>query len=150
MTKLRDKLLGSWRLVESEGRDASGEANAPLGEDPIGLLTYDASGTVSAQLMRRNQPRFRSDDWQRATAKEKSAAWSGYFGYFGVFAVDERAKTVIHYVEGSWFPNLVGTQQIRYWSFKGRRLVLSAHTPWGDVTLVWERFRPVAARTSKK
>jgi hypothetical protein len=137
---LRERLLGSWRFVSSEIRTPAGEATSPLGEDPIGQLTYDASGTVSAQLMRRNQPHFRDDDWQRATAAEKAAAWGGYFGYFGKFTTDDRAGTVTHHIDGSWFPNLVGTNQVRRCSFDGNRLTLDAETPWGRVTIVWERI----------
>jgi hypothetical protein len=138
---IREKLLGSWRLVSSEARGLDGDADFPLGDDPIGMLTYDASGTVSAQLMRQNQTLFRNDDWRYATTDEKAAAWSGYFGYFGTFTVDEKAGTVTHHVEGSWFPNLVGTEQVRYCSFAGSRLSLDAHTPWGRVSLVWAKLR---------
>ncbi len=136
---IREKLLGSWRLVASDSRDANGDANAPLGDDPIGQLTYDASGTVCAQLMRRGQPHFRSDDWQRASAEEKASAWSGYFGYFGTFTIDEGTGTIVHRVDGSWFPNLVGTEQVRHFSLAGNRLTLTAETPRGRVSLVWEK-----------
>lgn len=139
-TSIREKLLGSWRLVSPEAGGADADASSPLGDDPIGMLTYDASGTVSAQLMRRNQPPFRNDDWRNAATEEKAAAWSGYFGYFGTFTIDESAGTVTHHVEGSWFPNLVGTEQVRYYSFAGNRLSLDAHTPWGRVSLVWEKL----------
>jgi hypothetical protein len=44
-------------------------------------------------------------------------AWVNYFGYFGTYSVDEQNKAVIHRIEGSWFPNLVGTEQIRYYRF---------------------------------
>jgi Lipocalin-like domain len=137
--QLREKLLGSWRLVSWEWRNAAGNVNSPLGDDPVGLLTYDASGTVSAQLMRPNQPRFGDDDWQRATAEEKAAAWSAYFGYFGRYTIAEGAGAVTHHIEGSWFPNLVGTEQVRICSFIGDRLSLHAETPWGSVTIVWEK-----------
>jgi Lipocalin-like domain len=136
---VRERLLGSWRFVSGDSRDADGNASSPLGDDPIGQLTYDASGTVSAQLMRRNQPHFRNDDWQRASAQEKAGAWSGYFAYFGTFTVDEMAGTIVHRIEGSWFPNLVGTEQVRHFSFAGNRLTLNAETAWGRVSIVWEK-----------
>jgi hypothetical protein len=139
-TRLRDRLLGSWRVAKWEWEDREGAVTSPLGDDPVGQLVYDASGRVSAQLMRRHQPLFCDDDWRHATDEEKARAWSGYFGYFGTYTVDEQARTVTHHIEGSWFPNLVGTRQVRRYSFDGDRLSLEAETPWGHVTIVWERI----------
>jgi hypothetical protein len=137
---LGDRLLGSWKVASWRWDDANGSVTSPLGEDPAGVLMYDAAGTVSAQLMRRNQPPFVSDDWRSATAEEKAAAWSGYFAYFGTYTVDESAGTITHHVEGSWFPNLVGTHQVRRFVLAGDRLALSADTEWGEVTIVWEKL----------
>ncbi len=91
--------------------------------------------------MRPNQPRFVDDDWRRAQLAERAAAWLGYFCYFGTYTVDEAAGTVTHRVAGSWFPNLVGTDQLRYVTLAENRLSLTAETPWGRVTLVWEKWR---------
>lgn len=141
--ELRARLLGSWRPVSWNWRDEHGDVDSPLGENPIGLLMYDGAGTVSAQLMRANRPRFADDDWRRATAEERAAAWSTYFCYFGTYTIDEEAGTVTHHVEGSWFPNLVGTDQVRYCTFSENRLSLAAETPWGRVILVWRKLNSV-------
>ena len=135
---MRERLLGSWRLVSSEWRTAAGPVDSPFGNDPLGLLTYDAAGTVSAQLMRRNPSRFESDDLLRATPQEKAHSWSGYFGYFGTYSLSE--DVVTHHVEGSSFPNLVGTDQVRHCRLDGNRLTLDADTPWGSVRIVWEKI----------
>ncbi len=138
---MRERLLGAWRLASWDWIDeAGGKVDSPLGEDAIGQLIYDRSGAVSAQLMRPNQPRFVDDDWRRAQLAERAAAWLGYFCYFGTYTVDEAAGTVTHRVAGSWFPNLVGTDQLRYVTLAENRLSLTAETPWGRVTLVWERI----------
>jgi hypothetical protein len=68
-----------------------------------------------------------------------ATAWPNYFGYFGTFTVDEDAQEVVHHIEGGWFPNLVGTKQIRHYRFDGARLVLEADTEWGQVRIVWEK-----------
>jgi hypothetical protein len=137
--ELRERLLGSWRPVSWDWRDERGDVESPLGQNPIGLLMYDDAGTVSAQLMRPNQPSFVHDDWRQASDEEKASAWIGYFCYFGTFSVDEEAGIVTHHVEGSWFPNLVGTDQVRQCTLTGDRLSLSAETEWGRVTIVWLR-----------
>jgi hypothetical protein len=139
-TSLRDRLLGSWRLVTWKWEDAQGPVTSPLGEDPLGQLMYDAAGRVSAQLMRRNQPPLHDDDWRNAVDEEKARAWSGYIGYFGTFTVDEDGGAVTHHIEGGWFPNLIGTQQLRRCTFDGDQLSLEAQTPWGRVTILWERI----------
>jgi len=136
---VRQRLLGTWRLVSWEARDAAGAMTYPLGEDAAGQIVYDATGRMSAQFMRRNQPRFAHEDWQQAATDEKAAAWSGYFGYFGTYTLDEQAGVVTHHVEGSWFPNLVGTDQRRSYRFEGDRLALDADTAWGRVRIVWEK-----------
>jgi hypothetical protein len=106
---------------------------------------YDESGRMSAQLMRTNQARFASDDWRQATPDQKASAWSSYFGYFGSYTVDECANAVIHHVEGSWFPNLVGEDQKRYYRLDREQLLLDATTPWGEVRIVWEKIRNTSA-----
>lgn len=90
-------------------------------------------------MTRRHQPHFANDDFRLATNEERAAAWSEYFAYFGTFTVDEEASTIRHHVEGSSFPNFVGTNQVRHCALGGDRLTLSAEMPWGAVTIVWER-----------
>lgn len=140
IASMRERLLGSWQVVSWEWHDAEGAVTSPLGEDPAGQLIYDSSGAMSAQLMRRDQPPFQDEDWRAATVEEKARAWSGYFGYFGTYTVDEEAGIVTHHVEGSAFPNLVGTEQVRSALLDGDRLSLVAETAWGRVSLTWERI----------
>jgi len=140
--QIRDKLLGAWKLITWEIPGSTGTVTYPLGPQAIGQIMYDATGRVSAQLVQPGQPRFVSDDWLQAQTEEKAAAWSGYFGYFGTFTIDVDAGAVIHHIEGSWFPNLIGTQQVRYYRFEGDdRLVLSADTAWGPVRIIWDRVK---------
>jgi hypothetical protein len=146
----RTQLLGSWHLVSWSIADAE-SVIYPLGPEAIGQLSYDAAGRVSAQLARQHQSRFARDDWQRATTEEKSAAWSSYFGYFGTYTIDEDAHVVTHHIEGSWFPNLVGSEQARHYQLEDGRLVLDAETAWGRVSIVWEKNGlPVRATANER
>jgi Lipocalin-like domain len=138
--ELRARLLGSWHPISGQWCDERGDVDSPFGKNPAGLLTYDAADTVSAQLMRRDRPHFAEDDWRCATAEERAAAWGSYFCYFGTYTVDEEAGTVTHHVEGSSFPNMTGTDQVRYCALWGNCLSLSAETPWGRVVLVWQKI----------
>jgi hypothetical protein len=139
ISAVHERLLGSWRLQSWDIRSPTGEIEYPLGPDPLGRLIYDPDGSVSAQLMRRDQTRFASDDWRHATVDEKARAWGSYFGYFGTYTIDKEAHAVTHHVEGSWFPNLIGSDEVRYFQFEDDRLILDAETAWGRVKIVWEK-----------
>jgi hypothetical protein len=138
-------LIGTWRLVSWESRAGTAVISRPFGEKPVGVLTYDAKGRMSAQLMRRDRPAFKSGDWFRGSPDEIKAAFEGFLAYFGTYTVDERARTVTHHVEASSFPNFVRADLKRTFSFSGNRLTLRTE-PWalgGQMetgVLVWERM----------
>ena len=136
---VQQKLLGAWDLVSYELRTPGGETRQTLGADPVGRISYDAQGRMSAQLMRRGVPKFASADRDAGTDAEVLTAFRGYIGYFGRYTVDEKAHTVTHLVEGAWFPNYVGTKQVRAYSFEGDRLILRADSVRGRATIVWKR-----------
>ncbi len=137
--EVRRRLLGSWQLVSWQSIEVDGSVSFPLGENAVGQLMYDASGRMSAQLVRSDQDRFGSDDWREAKPEEMVAAWPSYFGYFGTFTIDVGHDAVTHHIESGWFPNLAGTEQVRYYRFENGQLVLDADTAWDKVRIVWER-----------
>lgn len=137
---VRARLIGAWRAVSWHEKDAEGNFVFPMGEEAKGQLIYTAEGRMSAHLVSANMTRFAKADWRTATAEERARAWLEYFGYYGSFSIDEEKKAVIHHVEGGSFPNMVGTEQVRYFRFEGERLTLNADTAWGKVQVVWERI----------
>jgi hypothetical protein len=132
-------LLGAWRLVSWYEVKADGEKVYPLGREAQGQIMYSDDGHVSAQLVRKDLAPFGSPDWREATEGERAAAWLDYFGYFGTFSIDEARQAVVHHVEGSWFPNLVGSEQVRLFRLDGDELILDAATDWGQVVIIWRR-----------
>lgn len=132
--------VGHWRLISYEQRSASGEVTRPFGTDPIGRISYDMTGQMSAQLMRRDRQKFANNDPQKGTDVEIRSAFSGYAAYYGSYTVDEKMGTVTHNVEGAWFPNWIGMTQVRHYEFIGNRLILRADLPAGPSILVWERI----------
>jgi hypothetical protein len=141
-------LVGAWRLVSIDERDAQGKRVTPLdyGAEPIGLLIYTATGQMSAQAMRRGRARLPSDDVHLAPPEQAKAALVGYNAYFGTFEVRPREGLVIHHVEGSMIPNWEGGEQPRRFTLTGDRLILEpptiqaagqAHTR----RLTWERIK---------
>jgi len=133
---VRAKLLGSWQLVKYEVIAADGSTKP--GNFDTGVVFYDASGNMSAHLMRatgRNTEAPRTD-------ADRSAAYQSYLGYYGPFTIDESKNMVVHHVRGSSNPNWPGTDQVRYYSFDpdGRHLTLSVKN--GERVaqrLLWER-----------
>ncbi|MNZ92114.1 hypothetical protein D3C78_1111250 [compost metagenome] len=65
--------------------------------------------------------------------------------YFGRYQVDESEQRVVHQVEGSSFPNWIGSRQVRFYRFSGDRLELrTVPLQFGNGVqtgeLVWQRI----------
>lgn len=142
-------LIGAWSLRSWRAIAADGEVSHPYGEDAQGRITYESSGRMSVQLMRRDRPRFASDDPKVGTPEEFESAFRGFFAYYGAFRVDLQSAVVIHVIEACSFPNWVGREQIRHYTLQGDRLVLqrkpSAPTPGSAPPdplheLIWDRL----------
>lgn len=121
----REQFIGTWKLVSSEIRLSDGQLIYPLGRDAVGRITYDTSGHMSCQLTRLDRPAFSSGDQWSGTPEETKSAFEGCVAYFGTYEVNEEKGTVTHHVEGSLFPNWVGTDQRRFFEFSGDRLTLT-------------------------
>ena len=140
-----DDFVGVWTLVSFERRMPDGALTHPMGDKPVGRLTYDAMGHMTAQLMNPDRPQFRKALSGLGSAKEKGAAYDGYTAYYGTYSVNEKEHVVIHHVEASLYPNWVGGEQRRLYEFSGGNLILRAVNglagPGTESRLVWERAR---------
>lgn len=138
----RSRLVGVWRLVSSTRRYSDGRVEYPYGEEPVGRITYDNAGRMSAQLMRPGRPCSVPSGVNLVAGKAGDAeireAAGGFAAYFGTFEVDEATQTVIHHVEAALVPSWVGTELKRNYSWGGNRLVLTA-TSASVLEVVWER-----------
>ena len=141
-TDAKDRFIGVWRLLRCERRSANGAVDYPYGEKPVGRITYDKAGRMSAQLMRPGRRSTVSSGVNlivgNASADEIREAVSGFTAYFGTFDVDESTTTVTHHVQASLVPSWVGTDLRRTYRFEGNRLHLTAVTS-SVVELTWER-----------
>ena len=144
--KARDQLIGVWKLISYQRQSSDGRVEYPFGEKPVGRLTYDSAGRMSAQLMRpaRKSAMPVGVSFANGTASdaELREAAGGFIAYFGTFDVDEPSTTVIHHVEACLVPSWVAHDLKRKYRFQGNRLMLSAVTSSFAVDLVWERERP--------
>jgi len=124
-------LVGTWELFHREDRTESGEVRREpsLGEDPIGLLVYDAGGRFSAQFMMRN--RTGEDPVSTVPGsggRNNSRAVNGYDAYFGRYTVDERTHMVTQTLEGALAAENVGIVVTRKMVVEGDQLTLRLPT----------------------
>ena len=147
--KLRDQLIGAWKLVSYVEKPVDGSADSyPLGENAQGIIMYTPDGYMSAQLMKPERGSFASGDWFDGTPAEYQDEASTYIAYSGPFHVDEEKRTLTHSMFVSLFPNWTGQTQPRVVSLEGDTLKLSSASPIkskGKVVmsyLQWQRARP--------
>lgn len=144
---LKDRLVGTWHLVSVEGRLPDGSRNHPYGRTPLGILIYDRHGSMAVQIMSRDRPPFKSVDLKGGTPQEAKDALDGAAVYFGTYETEEQTDTVCHHIQGSVFPNWIGTVQRRKATVEGNRLVLSTGLMLmggseSEVVLEWQRLAP--------
>jgi len=130
------RFVGTWRLVSIE----STPPDPMRGANPIGLIYYDTTGNMAAQIMPdRDRPKWKQGE--PPTPEQAKEAITGYTAYFGTYTVDEKASTVSHHRKGSLVPGAVGVDAVRRYEFApGDRLIL---TPVDNPSLhlTWERVR---------
>src|SRR5215475_2417554 len=98
---IAQRFVGAWKLVSVEGEDPV----FPLGYDhPSGMIIYDASGSMSAQIAVKSDRKPFARGPKSGTVEEKAAAFDSYFGYYGTYAIDSERKTVTHHVENHSWP----------------------------------------------
>jgi len=135
--KAKDPFVGTWKLVSYEVG-----ASHPMGRVAVGLLTYDANGRMSMQVMRSDRPKFRASGgkeggYEAGTAEEVMSAYRGYIAYFGSYDVNEKGGVVTHHIEGSLFPNWVGRDQIEFFKISGNRLTFGLD----PIRYIWKRVK---------
>ena len=150
---LSSSLIGTWELLSRVDRTASGERRVEpsLGEDPIALLYYDATGRFAAQFMKRDRSAAAmasSTEVASAgpTAPNNSRAQGGYDAYFGTYTVDDANGTVTQRLMGALSAENVGQVLTRAMTVDGDTLTIAVDTaaPDGERvtrTLVWRRTK---------
>jgi hypothetical protein len=141
----RNRFIGVWSLISCERKSKDGRIDYPYGEKPVGRITYDKAGRMSAQLMRPGRRSTVAPGLSllagNASAEEIREAVNGFIAYFGTFDVDESSKSVVHHVQACLVPSWVGTDLKRAYSFNANRLALTAITTASVLELIWERER---------
>jgi hypothetical protein len=146
--RARGPFIGVWRLVSSESKDkTTGEVRYTYGRKPVGRLTYDAEGRVSAQLMDPGRRRIGGSPSGSSAAALRGASpddmreiLAGFTAYFGTYDIDESSQTLIHHVQAHLVPSFVGVDIRRKYEFaSGDHLILSYDE--GANRVEWQRDR---------
>jgi tetratricopeptide (TPR) repeat protein len=111
----REDLIGSWRLVRIEYRGPRGVIDDPFYHArSTGLLTYDASGSMSVQIAAGVRPVLSIPASRpvraapRSEEHAKAAALDSYYAYFGTWDFDATRSSVTHHVSYALIPAEIG------------------------------------------
>ena len=131
MTNIDPRIVGTWRLLSTEGRDDAGHAMPPpYGPKPMGLVVFAADGRMMAVLC----------DGRGSLPADQARQ---YVSYAGNYSFD--GATLTTRVDASSEASRVGGEQVRSVSFDNGRLVLKPPRrlfagTMQHQTLVWERI----------
>jgi hypothetical protein len=148
---MKDRFVGTWKLVSIEQRNAKGEVVPPASgarsTTPTGYLVYDPAGYMAVSIMPVGR---KKNAGPQVTDQEARAMIEGYTAYFGTFTIDEAAGAVTHRLEGSLNPGMA-TDQKRFFELAGNRLTLKPPPAanGNQSRLTWERVPDVANLTAE-
>ena len=137
--ELRQKIVGTWKLVSVVYEDQKTKALTPvLGEHPRGRQIATAEGQWLA-LVTADGRKVPQTDEERAQALRTMIAYTGRYRVEG--------GKVITKVEAAWNEAWVGGEQVRFIRFEGDRLFIESppmpHPNVGGkvvrVIVIWER-----------
>ena len=148
-----ERLVGSWSLESRVTTTTDGTVltDPGLSATPRGLLIYDRSGHVAAQLSRAGRTVEMLADECRDAQKIKGTGDTaqtilGYDAYFGTYSVDETAGIVTHHLDSALFPGDIGKSITRRFVLAGDTLNIRFNTTQADGTpvtrtLTWKRLK---------
>jgi hypothetical protein len=151
----QEKFVGTYRLIATETKDASGKWSRTPNFNSIGYITYADTGHMGVHIMPRGRQRFATN---MPTGEEVITAMRGYTAYFGSFTVNdkEKDKFIVHHRMGQLNPGGVVDAK-RFYDFEGDNLILTPAPADGGGKdkainrLTWERLPnpPLSAEAKK-
>jgi len=141
----REEIVGTWTLVLVDNVLTDGTRVHLYGENPQGILTFDAEGRYALQIYRAGRAKFVSGDKSKGTPEENSAAVLGSNAHFGTYLVNAADGTIVFRIEHATFPNWDGTEQKRAYTVRGDELTYTVPTPTSGGTAIgevkWKRLK---------
>lgn len=109
----QEKLVGSWSLVSVDNVYPDNSRVHPYGENPKGLLIFDANGNYAVQILKAVRSKIVSGDKNNCTAIENARIVQESNSHFGKYEMDQDHKIIVFKIESASFPNWEGTTQKR-------------------------------------
>lgn len=141
-SELRQQMIGAWALseqwVEQEGKKVQ-----RFGANPKGIAIYDGNGRFATILLRRDLPKFASNNAMTGTADENKAIVQGSNATYGTWSVNEQDGALISKIEGSTFPGWEGQSQRRTLSIAGdeMKMCVAGAQIGGTACAIWKRTK---------
>jgi hypothetical protein len=131
----------SWKLVSLTLMPPNGSPVHPQGTNPTGYTIFDRTGHFIVVSSNPDVPKFASDNLLKGTDAEYRSASLGTVVQFGTYKVDDKKHTLIFHLEGSNYPNWIGTDLHTPTELKGNRLTWTSSSGAAKVPVVviWER-----------
>jgi hypothetical protein len=107
-TSIKDRIVGSWTMVDVVGERADGSKSQMFGTNPKGIIIFTREGHFALIQLRAELPRIAANDRAKATPEEAAALVGGSIAYYGTYTVDEAEKSLAVTLEASTYPNLLG------------------------------------------
>ncbi|CAA9309016.1 MAG: hypothetical protein AVDCRST_MAG56-6068 [uncultured Cytophagales bacterium] len=140
----KNQVLGIWKPLSAQ-IDPEGRNVPAYGPNPAGRLVFTENMQYLEVLHDPGIPAFKSDVRGQGTPEENQAAMAGSIAFYGQYTVDERGEFNGNRVDGSTFPNWIGSVRTR----ADLKLVVTGDTmtenfqrPDGtEIRIVWARVR---------
>jgi len=138
-------LLGTWRLKSFVREVAgTGERYSQLGEHPDGYISYAADGRMLVFFVSDDQPHPRAEP----TDDERIKLHKSMLAYGGTYTLSP--GKVVHHVDIEWDGRRLGTDQVRFFTIDGDKLVIKTEPNKSPIDgregvgiLSFERVKPL-------
>ncbi len=141
--QLRRQVVGMWELV-SVVLEQDGKKVETFGENPKGLISYDANGNYVYAMARSDLPKLASNNRLAPTQDNAKAIAIGTLAAYGKWSFNDADGDMTMTITSSTFPNVNGTVQKRLITVSGDALRVTNPTPpagGGTAYVVWKRVR---------
>jgi len=109
-SEVRDRIIGTWKLVSMEEitKDGTARPFSSFGPHAKGFLMYQREGYMCAEIVNPDRPKW--TDPAHTTPEEKLAAGDGTFAYCGQYEIDVRQQRIIHLPQVAIDPGYMGSR----------------------------------------